>query len=198
MNTKLRIAARGAAVVAALVCASSLAAQIYTPSYASPRSMGDFGVYVADGPGNFSLEGILRSGLGAYDFGFRGGVATGVGPGDDTYALVGVDMRNPFTITGAPLDFAFTAAFQGMIGDDSRAGGAVGITTGYTFVPGDFRFTPYIHPRFALLSDRGESGLDGRVLADLGLDFEFQPMTFRLAFGLSSPTPSWGLGVSWR
>jgi hypothetical protein len=123
MNTKLPMAARGAAVVAALICASSLAAQIYTPSYASPRSMGDFGVYVADGPGNFSLEGILRSGLGAYDFGFRGGVATGVGPGDDTYALVGVDMRNPFTITGAPLDFAFTAAFQGMIGDDSRAGG---------------------------------------------------------------------------
>jgi len=183
------------ALTAGLACASAVSAQIFTPSYTSPRSVGDFGIYVADGPGSFSLEGILRTGLGAYDFGFRGGMAAG----DPAHALIGVDLRNPFTITGAPLDFAFTAAFQGIVGEDGQAGGGVGITIGSTFVPGDFTFTPYAHPRFALIGGRdGRSGLDGRVLADIGLDFEFQPVTFKLAFGLASPTPSWGLGVSWR
>lgn len=182
---------------AIFVSASVAEAQIYTPSYLSPRSTGDVGLYINDGPGDFSLEGILRTDAGGYDVGFRGGLSTS---SNGLIGLVGADLRSPFTAEDIPLEFAFTAGTQALISSNSRIGATVGVSAGSTFVPGDFSVTPYIHPRLLLLGGSGVDGLNADIAADIGVDFHFQPnVSFRLAIPLSTPPFSaWGLGVSWR
>jgi hypothetical protein len=171
-------------------------AQIFTPTYLAPRSGGDLGLYLNDGPGDFSLEGIWRRDLGGYDLGLRGGVGS---VGDDAALLVGADLRNPLSVAEVPLDFAFTAGVQAVVASRSAAGVQIGVSAGHTFVPGDFSVTPYIHPRLALLSGFRDRDLNARVLADIGFDFAFQPnLTFRLAFGLGRETADWGIGLAWR
>ncbi len=179
-------------------------AQVFTPSYLSPRSAGDYGIYINDGPGDFSVEGVMRIDLGIHDFGIRGGVASGndVRPLPDTdgaHILLGADIRSPFQVEDVPIEFAFGAGAQGILGEASQLGGTVGVTIGYTFVPGDFTFTPYVHPRLGVFGGDGFDGLEASFLGDIGIDFAFAPgVNFRLGFGLGNETANWGLGVSWR
>jgi hypothetical protein len=185
-----------ALVALALASATVAEAQVFTPSFASPRSAGDYGLYVSSGPGDFSVEGVFRRDLGIHDAGFRAGVASADGP----LFLLGADLRSPFNIEGFPLLFAFTAGLQTMFGDGAaHFGGTVGTTLGYTFVPGDFSFTPYVNPRLGLLAGDGRDGIDAVFLGDVGVDFTFAPgVVFRLSFGLGRETADWGLGVGWR
>jgi hypothetical protein len=187
-----------ATLLALVVAGADVAeAQVFTPSYASPRSAGDYGLYVSSGPGDFAIEGVIRSDLGIHDAGFRGGVASA----DGALFLLGADLRSPFNIQDFPILFAFVAGVQSLFGqEDSPAfGGTVGSTVGYTFVPGDFSFTPYVHPRLGLLAGEGRDGIDAVFLADLGIDFTFAPgVVFRLSLGLGHETANWGLGVAWR
>ncbi len=169
-------------------------AQVYTPTYMAPRPSSDLGLYLSSGPGSFALEGIWRRHLGGYDLGFRAGVANE----QNATLLVGAELRNPFAVTGAPVDFAFTAGVQAKVSRDAEAGFLAGLSVGHTFVPGTFRFTPYIHPRVGLVSG-GRDGLTARVLADIGLNFDFQPnLSFRVGFGLARETADWGVGLAWR
>ncbi len=169
-------------------------AQVYTPTYMAPRAGSDLGIYLSSGPGNFALEGIWRRHLGGYDLGFRAGLADA----RNAALLVGAELRNPLTITGAPVDFAFTGGVQAVVSREADAGFVAGLSIGYTFAPGNFTFTPYLHPRVGLVSGRGD-GLTARVLADIGLDFVFQPnLAFRVGFGLASETANWGIGLAWR
>ncbi|HEX5520394.1 MAG TPA: hypothetical protein VFX29_01815 [Longimicrobiaceae bacterium] len=193
---KKRIAVLAVGFLLASGAAKSAAAQIFTPTYMAPRSGGDLGLYLNDGPGDFSLEGIWRRDLGGYDLGLRGGVAS---IADDAALLIGAEVRNPLSVTDVPLEFAFTAGAQAVVSSRSAAGVQVGLSAGHTFVPGDFSVTPYIHPRLALLSGFRDSDLRARVLADIGFDVAFQPnLTFRMAFGLGRETADWGIGLAWR
>jgi hypothetical protein len=186
-----------AVLLALVVGGGSVAeAQVFTPSYASPRSAGDYGLYVNSGPGDFSVEGVFRTDLGIHDAGFRAGVASA----DGALFLLGADLRSPFNIQDFPVLFAFVAGVQTMFGQGSAEfGGTVGATVGYTFVPGDFSFTPYVHPRLGLLAGEARDGIDAVFLTDMGIDFTFAPgVVFRVSFGLGRETADWGLGVAWR
>src|SRR5690606_9632396 len=96
----------GACLLGALVFggAAEANAQVFTPTYMSPRASSDIGLYLSDGPGEFAAEGILRRHFGSFDIGVRGGIA-------DTHDLsfmVGGEFRHPVAVT-SPVDLAATA-----------------------------------------------------------------------------------------
>lgn len=183
-----------AGVISTLVSlAGSAGAQIFTPGYLPPRGGPEAGVYLNDHPGGFSVELLWRRGFGEYDLGLRGGV----GSFGDAALLAGAEYRRALDLGTAPLDLAATGGVQLVLGDGSAFGAAAGITVGHTFVPEGFTFTPYLHPRIALVAAGGRSDLE--VLADLGFDFAFRrDLVLRFGIGLGDPTASWGVGLSWR
>ncbi|CAN5817552.1 hypothetical protein BH23GEM6_BH23GEM6_08370 [soil metagenome] len=118
-----------------LFAAAPLQAQVFTPTYQSPRLINDVGLYLSDGPGNLSVEGIWRGG----PMGLRAGFVDAAGG----LLTVGGELRNSLPVAGAPLGLAFTAGAQGLIGgDDSAIGVQAGLSAGYTFRPQGAAFTP--------------------------------------------------------
>ena len=47
-------------LMALLLAAPPAAAQVFTPTFTSPRLVDDLGIYLSDGPGDLALEGIWR------------------------------------------------------------------------------------------------------------------------------------------
>lgn len=185
---------------AALLAAPAASAQIFTPTYQAPRTSSDMGLYLSDGPGDFAVEGILRRNFGGYDLGFRIGVADT----HDASLLIGGELRNPLLIGTEPIDVAFTAGIQALVGDASGLGFHGGLTLGHTFRPvqGGFTFTPYVHPRLALVEPVGDDDFGAELLADLGLDFDFASgISLRVGIpfaDLRGPDAAWGIGLAWR
>lgn len=175
-----------------VMTAAPLSSQVFTPSYMAPQPGSDLGIYVSDGPGNFAIEGIMRRHFGGHDLGFRLGVAGG---GNATL-LLGGEYRMPL-LFDAPLDFAFTAGAQAMLGGQSGAGLLGGLSVGARLPTTGLAITPYLHPRVGVVS-RDPGGHDLEVLADVGVDFGFPNLIFRLGFGFGDPTASWGMGFAWR
>jgi hypothetical protein len=179
-----------AAVACALAMGAQAAdAQVFTPSYQAPVVMNDLGIYLSDGPGDLALEGIWRDG----PLGLRVGF---VDAGDDLLSLGG-ELRVPVT---APIDVAFTAGAQGLIGDFDAIGVQAGLSIGERFVNPGVALTPYIHPRIALIDGFAtDDDFEAELLADLGLDAEFaNNLILRLSIGLSDETPDVGIGLAWR
>jgi hypothetical protein len=170
-------------------------AQIFTPSYMPPLQGSEVGIYVNDGPGNFSIEGIWRRNLGDYDLGFRGGIADA----REAIILLGAELLVPWALVDVPVQMAFTAGVQGAIGSGSAAGVQGGITIGHPIPTGNFTLVPYVHPRLAAVSGFGRDDLELDALVDIGFDLRLpQNLIFRIGFGLGSPTADWGIGFSWR
>ena len=196
----IRIAA-GLALAAALI-ASDAQAQVFSPPFQSPTPASDFGVYVSD-IGNVAVEGIWRRpSRGGSDLGIRAGYAD-VGEGA---LLLGLELRNPVVLAGAPIGLAFTAGAQGIIGESRTGlGGQIGFSAGQAIPAGGFTVTPYIHPRLAVIADlRDDDGVDDDddvsldVLADIGADFAFASnVTLRIDFNLAEGA-NWGIGLAWR
>lgn len=191
-----------AAVIGAGLAGTRAEAQVFTPTYMSPVPRSDFGVYLHDwGPDALGVEGIWRRpSRGGADLGLRAGyVDTGEGA-----LTLGLEMRNPVVLAGAPIGLAFTAAAQGVVGDGTGIlGGQVGFTAGQALPAGNFTLTPYIHPRLAVANDiigdrNDDSDIQVDVLADVGVDLEFVS-GFTLRFGANlGRGADWGLGVAWR
>jgi hypothetical protein len=180
-----------AAVAGALSMSAGVAqAQVFTPSYQSPAVMNDLGIYLSDGPGDMALEGIYRSGPLGLRIGF-------VDAGSDLLSLGG-EVRMPLEST--PIDVAFTAAAQGLIGDFDAIGVQAGLSIGERFVNPGVALTPYIHPRIALIDGFAtDDDFEAELLAELGLDAEFaNNLILRLSIGLSDETPDVGIGLAWR
>jgi hypothetical protein len=180
-----------AAVAGALAASAGTAdAQVFTPSYQAPVVMNDLGIYLSDGPGDMALEGIWRSG----PLGLRVGF---VDAADDLLSLGG-EVRMPLEST--PVDVAFTAAAQGIIGDFDAIGVQGGLSIGKRFVNPGVALTPYIHPRIALIDGFAtDDDFEAELLADLGLDAEFSSnLILRLSIGLSDESPDVGIGLAWR
>lgn len=181
--------------VAALAAASagSARAQVFTPTFQSPRLTNDIGVYLSDAdPGDLGIEGIWRGG----PLGLRVGL---VDAGDDLLSIGG-ELRSPLLLAGAPVSLAFTAGAQALIGDSEAFGVQGGLTAGYTFNSPGLAVTPYIHPRIGLVNGlREDDDLEVEVMADLGVDVEFAPR-FILRFGanLGDVGADWGIGLAWR
>ncbi|MDB4948149.1 MAG: hypothetical protein JWM27_798 [Gemmatimonadetes bacterium] len=195
-QTNVRRLGSSLALAAALLAGRAAHAQVFTPSFMGPTSSGDVGLYVSDGAGT-AIEGIWRQrSRSGYDLGLRGGFID-VGSGA---ATVGVELRKPLAVQGAPVALALTGSAQGVLGDQSALGFAAGLTVGHTFVPGTFTVSPYLHPRIALSRSLDHSDkLGADALVDLGLDFGLQPnLSVRLGLGLSSASPDWGIGLAWR
>jgi hypothetical protein len=194
LGMKIRISGVLAAVALA-TGAGPATGQVFTPSFMSPQQGSDLGVYLNDGPGSFSIEGIWRRTLGSYDLGFRAGIADT----PDLSLLVGAELLVPLDVQDLPLAIAATGGVQGALGGASAAGFIGGVTLGYTFQESQFAFTPYIHPRIGLVNSFRRDDLELEVLADIGFDVTFaQNLILRFGFGLGDPTASWGMGFAWR
>lgn len=195
----IRIA--GFALAAALL-AGQAQAQVFTPPFMSPTPTSDFGVYVSD-IGDLGIEGIWRRpSRGGSDIGLRAGYADV----NDGALMLGLEVRNPVILAGAPIGLAFTAGGQGIIGEGTTAvGGQVGFSAGQALPGSGFTVTPYVHPRLSVVADiddedtvEDESELDIDVRADLGADFNFASgLTLRIDFNLADGA-TWGLGLAWR
>lgn len=183
---------------AAVAMAAPAPAQVFTPTYQAPRSSSDLGIYLSDGPGSIAVEGVLRRGFGGYDMGLRAGLADT----EDVSVLLGADLRNPLAVGTAPIDLAFTAGIQALLGDATALGLQGGLSIGHTFVPSGagFSVTPYIHPRAALIDGTGPGeGFDFELLADLGFDFGLASgLILRVGINLAPPAADWGIGLAWR
>ena len=180
------------AAAAVLAVSGTADAQVFTPSYQAPVPMNDLGVYLSDSPGELTLEGIWRSG----PVGLRVGY---VDAEPDGLISLGGEVRSPIA-TSAPIDVAFTAGAQGLIGEVDALGLQAGLSIGKRFVNPGLALTPYIHPRIALIDGITESDdWETELLAELGLDAEFsQNLIFRLSVGLSDESPDVGVGLAWR
>jgi hypothetical protein len=186
----------------AALLAGTAQAQVFSPPFMSPTPASDFGVYVSD-VGDLGVEGIWRRVSRGGDVGLRAGYAD-VGDGA---LLLGIELRNPVVLAGAPIGLAFTAGGQGVIGDSPALGGQVGFTAGQALPAGTFTVTPYIHPRLAVIADFGNESDDGLgdedeveldVLADIGADVSFASgVSLRIDFNLADGA-TWGLGLAWR
>jgi hypothetical protein len=184
-----------AGLAAAALQATAAQAQVFTPTYMAPRPASDVGIYLADGPGEFAVEGIWRRSYGGYDLGLRGGLADT----PDVSILIGGEFRNPIS-ADAPVDLAFTGHAQGLLSDDgSGAGFLAGLSIGHTFASSDLSFTPYLHPRAGLVTGFGDDDLDLELLADFGFDLRFSPsMELRFALAFEDRGADWGVGFAWR
>lgn len=190
-NAVIKTSMIPAAVAGALAMGARTAdAQVFTPSYQAPVVMNDLGIYLSDGPGDMALEGIYRAG----PLGLRVGF---VDAGDDLLTIGG-EVRTP--LESAPIDVAFTAAAQGLIGDLDAIGLQAGLSIGQRFVNPGVALTPYIHPRIALIDGLAtDDDFEAELLAELGLDAEFASnLILRLSIGLSDESPDVGVGLAWR
>lgn len=179
------------AFVVALVMAGVAQAQVFTPTYTSPRLVNEFGVNVSDQPGNVAVEGLWRGG----PMGLRVGYADTV----DGLFTIGGELRNAIPVAGAPLGLAFTAGAQGMFGDDNAYGLQTGLSAGYTIAGNGVTLTPYLHPRVGLIRDFGVDDFEVRALADAGVDVEFyNNLLVRVGANLSDVGAGWGVGLGWR
>lgn len=173
--------------------AADAEAQVFTPTFMAPRQSSDIGLYLNDGPGDFSIEGILRRNFGPFDLGFRAGLADA----GDLMLLVGGDLRHPVA-QDAPVDLAVTGHAQGAFGDGSAAGFLVGLVVGHTFTAPEIAFTPYLHPRVGAVG-YGD-GFDLELLADLGFDLRLsQSLDIRLGIAFADRYGAdFGVGLAWR
>jgi hypothetical protein len=183
------------AAAAAVLGTNSVQAQIFTPTFQSTARSSDIGLYLSDGPGDLAIEGIWRRNFGTGDLGLRAGFADVA----DGALLLGVDWRQPLNLQTAPLDLAITLGAQGVIGGVDGFGGQVGLGIGHTFAEEGLRFTPYVHPRVAIVSSIGDnSDTELDVLADLGVDLDFSPnLSVRLGVNLGDGA-DWGIGLALR
>jgi hypothetical protein len=167
-------------------------AQVFTPTFTSPRLLNELGIYLSDGPGDVAFEGIWRGG----PIGLRVGFVDAAGGA----LSVGGELRSPVQIQGAPLGLALTAGAQGLIGDADAVGIQGGLTAGYTFRSPGMAITPYMHPRVGMVKGwRRNSEWDFEVMADIGLDLEFHTnIIARLGINLSDPGSNFGVGLAWR
>jgi hypothetical protein len=179
-----------AVAAAALFVSATAGAQVFTPSYQSPVVMNDLGVYLSDSPGDLTVEGIWRSGPVGLRLGY-------VDAEPDGLVSVGGEVRAPLA---APIDIAFTAGAQGLLGKADALGLQAGLSIGKRFVNPGVAITPYIHPRVTVFNEfETENDWQTELLAELGLDAEFsQNLIFRLSIGLTDVTPDVGVGLAWR
>lgn len=189
----------GAIVAVGLLAAPSAAnAQVVTPSFMAPRGAPEAGFYLSDTYDAVSVEGSLRSNFGALQLGVRGGVIDWDG---GTLLSVGGEMRSPIQANTAPIDLAFTLGAQGVFGDFDGFGVQGGLTLGHTFVGEGVHFTPYFHPRLALVDafGGGESDAELELIADLGVDVDFASnLSLRFNAGISDASADLGIGLAWR
>lgn len=181
------------AAIAIAIAPEVAGAQIFTPTFLSPRAGGSVGGYLSD-IGDFGAEGILRSDFGGYDLGIRAGIIDGA----DADVTLGAEYRNPIVLGSAPLDLAVTAGAQAVFGGSDIWGAQVGLSLGATVVPGAFSLTPYIHPRVAFVDYGAASDLEAELLGEVGVDIGFaEGLAVRFAAALDDVGADWGVGLAW-
>jgi hypothetical protein len=198
--------AAGILALLAALAADAAEAQVFTPTYTSPRLLNEIGIHLSDGPGDLAVEGIWRGG--------PLGLRVGFVDTKERHLSIGGELRSLLEIPDVPLGLAFTAGAQGLIGDNGGVGVQAGLTAGHTFRGATLAFTPYMHPRIGMFRQIGRSGpvpLGGigrsgpaddwhvELKADVGADFEFHPnIVARLGINVGGVGAGWGVGLAWR
>lgn len=180
---------------ALLLFASRTEAQVFTPTFFGPGDAGRFGVFLVDW-GELGVEGVLRSASSGSSWGVRGGL---LDSGDDVSVTIGADLQRAVALGLAPLRTAFTLGAQAIIEEESAVGVQAGLNLGATLVPGEFTFSPYVHPRVGLINGPGRGDeVDLELLADVGFNFGLSRLTLHVGASLSDVGADWGIGVSTR
>ncbi len=170
----------------ALGVAPAAHAQVFSPTFQAPFNSSDVGVYLVDFESELGVEGILRRN----QLGLRLGVVDGT-------LLAGIDYRSPLAVSAAPLSLALTLGGQGAFGDGAEVfGGQVGLSVGGRIVSPGIAVVPYIHPRLAVIAGEGDS--EFKVLADLGVDLDFN-RNLSLRFGANlGDGADFGIGLAFK
>ena len=189
----------GAALI--LVAASPASAQWAwdAPSFFSPRSHDDIGIYaVVPDDADFGVMGLWRQ-SGNLNLGVRVALI------EDVVSL-GAEFYNPIRAVNVPLSMAWNLGFGAGFGDDVTMlrvpfGVSIGATLGSS---GSLQLTPYVHPRIALdvvavdVGDDERTDTDVNFDVDLGADLNLTPSLI-LRFGATvGENEAFGLGVAFR
>jgi hypothetical protein len=181
-----------AVVGVAMLTATSVQAQVFTPTFTSPRMVNELAVNLNDGPGDLGVEGMWRGG----PLGLRVGYVDWY----DGLLSIGGEFRNPLPMAGVPLGLALTLGGQALFGDSNAVGLQGGVTAGYTFIGSGLAFTPYLHPRIGLINGiGGDDDFELEVLADVGFDLEFWTnLLVHFGVKLDDIGSNWGVSIGWR
>jgi hypothetical protein len=185
----------------ALWSVSPATTQVFTPTYMAPDTVEGAGLYVTDsGIDGLVVEGVWRRNAAGYGLGLRAG---GVDTGEGAALSVGGEIRGPVRFVLHRFAFALTAGAQGVVGSVNRAGAQVGVSSGRSFSAGPVTFTPYVHPRVAVVASPQErsrfdleDGDDFRIdfRPDVGVNFRIRPgFSLRVAAGVGDEA-YWGVG----
>jgi hypothetical protein len=179
-------------MAAGLALAGTVQAQVFTPTFQSPRLVNELGFHVSDGPGSMAFAGIWRGG----PLGLRVGYVDAAGG----LISIGGELRNALPVQGAPLGLAFTAGAQGLLGDATAVGVQAGLSAGYTFRGTGMAVTPYLHPRLGMVRTLGgPENLELRLLADVGADAElYNNLIIRFGVKLDDLGSNFGFGIGIR
>jgi hypothetical protein len=178
-------------LVVGVTFVGSARAQVFTPTFNSPRLLDEIGLHLSNGPGDVAAEGIWRGG--------RLGLRLGYSDAGGGRVAVGGEIRNPIRMAGAPVGVAFTAGAQGLIGATVGVGVQAGLSVGPTLIGQGLAVTPYLHPRVGLVNALGRDDVELQVLADVGADVEFyNNLLVRLGIKLDDAGSNWGVGFGIR
>jgi hypothetical protein len=196
---------KGLWVFSALLVASPAMAQSWeTPSFFSPRSHDDIGVYLIDPDfGDLGFMAIWRQ-SGRLNLGVRGGMG---GVEGDRTVLVGAEFYGPLVRPGG----GNVLAVSWIIGAGASFDGATwlripaGVSVGAEIAGSGFTIVPYAHPRVSLdVIAFDTPGGDEETDSEVNLDVDFGADLMLGArwiarFGLTvGEVDGFGLGLAYR
>lgn len=147
------------------------------PAYNAPyRAFADkeYGLAISiPGGTDAAFEGVYRVGSGRFDVGFRGGVAVGVGPSDETLLIFGTEFRNRIITHNEefPADGAIVFGAGARLGEFNQLVLPVGLSLGRRLdvEDSDVSIVPYLQPTLIVIAGDGED-----VIFSMGFGADFR------------------------
>ena len=187
------------ALLLALTGPGSVWAQAWdTPSFFSPRSHDDLGLYgFVPEHGDWALAAIWRQ-SGRLNLGVRAGVG-------DRLVLLGAEFYGPLQLPESPLLLAWQVGFGAGFDDVTLLRIPAGLSAGFDLgTRGGPQLTPYVFPRLALElaawneGDQERTHTDLAFALDLGADLNLTPDLILRAGATIADRNAIGVGVAYR
>lgn len=162
----------------AVLTASGAAAQAtLNPAYNAPyRAFADkeYGLAISfPGGTDAAFEGVYRIGSGRFDVGFRGGIALGAQPGDESLLIFGTEFRHRIITHNEefPADGAVVFGAGARLGEFNQLILPVGLSLGrrLDIEDSDVSIVPYIQPTMLVIAGDFED-----VIFSMGFGADFR------------------------
>lgn len=193
------------ALAMGFLATGNASAQAYwdSPSFMSPQSHNDLGVYYIDADElDWGLQGIWRQ-TGNLNLGVRGGLGETVA--GQTSITVGAEFFGGLNRAGPsfPLDVSWTlGAGASFVDDVVLFSVPLGLSVGARLSAGQLALTPYVHPRLSVdvFANDDFSETDLSIPVDLGVDIALgQRAIFRVGATLGDRGhEALGIGLALR